>query len=30
MNIEIEKLIYSKKNIDEILERSKKFYITIK
>jgi len=30
MNFEIEKLIYSKKNIDEILERSKKFYITIK
>jgi iodotyrosine deiodinase len=30
MNFKIEKLIYSKKNIDEILERSKKFYITIK
>ena len=30
MNFKIEKLIYNKKNIDEILERSKKFYITIK
>ena len=30
MNFKIEKLIYKKKNIDEILERSKKFYITIK
>ena len=30
MNFEIEKLIYSKKNIDEILEKSKKFYIAIK
>ena len=30
MNFKIEKLIYSKKNINEILERSKKFYITIK
>ena len=30
MNFKIEKLIFRKKSIDEILERSKKFYITIK
>jgi iodotyrosine deiodinase len=30
MNFKIEKLIFKKKNIDEILEKSKKFYIEIK
>ena len=30
MNFKIEKLIYRKKNINEILERSKKFYSLIK
>jgi len=30
MNFKIEKLIYRKKNINEILERSKNFYISIK